>query len=223
MTNTSYKTGGPVFVGNLSISTVWKHQRNQPTQPNPPHQDNQNPTNPTNQPNLVFVAIFGTSPGRPPLSRAPMQCTGRSQEQRPWYSDQFLGGSSQDLGIVPWEPHVSFIFGCYFTHIFRAEKTFIFLYGFLRSQVLVGGIKITLVIASPLTWGMVSPSTWPLNRGNLNHLYTSPGMFLQVGGCRCIRTNTRRSLYLQEGARDPSYMVVITPTNPMKNHGCNWV
>ena len=28
---------------------------------------------------------------------------------------------------------------------------------------------------------------------------------------------------LQEGARDPSCKVVITPANPMKNHGCKWV
>ena len=28
---------------------------------------------------------------------------------------------------------------------------------------------------------------------------------------------------VQEGARVPSFKVVIIPANPMKNHGCKWV
>lgn len=41
-----------------------------------------------------------------------------------------------------------------------------------------------------------------LNGGDPNHLYTHPGMFLQVGGCRCTRTNPKTinlwSLYLEQ-------------------------
>lgn len=85
-------------------------QLQQPVQPtnqpiNPTQQDKQNPTN---QP--CICCYFWHSPGRPPLSRAPMQCTGRSLEQRPWYSDRFLGGSSQDWESCHGFPHVSFIF-----------------------------------------------------------------------------------------------------------------
>ena len=44
-----------------------------------------------------------------------------------------------------------------------------------------------------------------------------PGVELEA----CILPETNRKF--QEGARDPSYKVVITPANPMKNHGCKWV